>query len=78
MTAPVWDPGTVTMVDCDSSDYAQEWLVYHVEDTWAGRYYVWQHAASGNCLSTPSVANGTLIRAIECDPYHHYFWWVMQ
>lgn len=78
MTAPLWMPGTATMVECDTADWTQQWYIYHVEDTWAGRYYVWQNAGNGYCLSTPSVANGTLVQTIECDPYHRYFQWVMQ
>ena len=75
IAAPFWDPGPLTMRECDPADPSQQWLTYHEENTWAGWYYVWQNAGFGYCLTTPSVANGTIPQAIDCDPSDLYDWW---
>lgn len=71
ITAPSVGAGTVTMTLCDANATTQQWRVFAADNPLgppSGWYDVWQNVASGFCLSTPSVANGTLVQTTQCDP----------
>ncbi|MET8682872.1 RICIN domain-containing protein [Streptomyces sp. NPDC004732] len=81
ITAPASGAGTATMAFCDAGSTAQQWRVYYADNPPsppAGWYDVWQNVASGYCLSTPSVGNGTLVKTTTCDASVQYERWHQQ
>ncbi|MFI5879745.1 RICIN domain-containing protein [Streptomyces sp. NPDC051554] len=74
ITAPTSGGGTVTMAYCDASAVNQQWNLYAVGPV-SDWYAVWQSASAGLCLTTDSVANGTLPYVGTCDPSHQYDDW---
>lgn len=81
IAAPPFWAGTVTMAQCDPNAPTQQWRVYYADNPLgppSGWYDVWQNVSSGYCLSTPSVANGTLIQTSVCDPSDQYDRWHQQ
>lgn len=75
VTAPEDGPGTITMTRCDPSKVTQLWFVLTSGGDPTNRYRVWESAWSGLCMTTPSVGDGTLVRATECDPNDQYDRW---
>jgi ricin-type beta-trefoil lectin protein len=72
--------GTVTMAPCDGSTN-QQWRVFFADNPLgppSGWYDIWQNVASGLCLATPSVANGTLPQMETCDLVDQFFRWHSQ
>jgi hypothetical protein len=81
IAAPASGDGTVTMEFCDAAATNQQWNVYFADNPLgppSGWYQVWQNAASGLCLATSSVRNGTLPQTLPCDPSDQYFRWHQQ
>ncbi|MET7298528.1 ricin-type beta-trefoil lectin domain protein [Embleya sp. NPDC005575] len=81
ITAPASGAGTVTMAFCNAAATTQQWRVYYADNPSgppSGWYDVWQNVSSGLCLSTPSVANGTLVKTTPCDPSDLYDRWHQQ
>jgi hypothetical protein len=81
VTAPAGGPGAVTMAPCDASAAAQQWSVFFADNPLgppSGWYDVWQNASSGLCLTTNSVANGTVLQMAGCDPSDQYDRWHQQ
>jgi hypothetical protein len=79
ITAP-WGQGSILLLECDGASTAQQWRVFFTDNPGGsgGRYEVWQSVSSGFCLTTPSVKNGTLLRAAVCDPSDQYDRWHQQ
>jgi Ricin-type beta-trefoil lectin domain len=70
ITAPAVGAGTVTMAPCDAAATTQQWRVFFADNPLgppSGWYDVWQNAASGLCLETPSLRNGTVLQTAPCD-----------
>jgi len=83
ITAPASGEGTVVMAFCDESntDPTQQWRVYFADNPLgppSGWFDVWQNVSSGLCLGTPSVANGTRLQTVDCDPSDQYLRWHQQ
>ena len=60
--------GTVTMASCDGSA-AEQWQVFFADNPLgppSGWYDVWENFASGLCLATPSLSNGTVLQTAPC------------
>jgi hypothetical protein len=71
----------ITMRHCDAGDPYEQWTIYTAENpsgTPNGWYSVYQNVATGYCLTTPTVANGTVPRAVTCDPDDPYDRWHLQ
>ncbi|MFF0744774.1 RICIN domain-containing protein [Streptomyces sp. NPDC004111] len=81
ITAPASGAGTVTVQFCNAAAATQQWRVFFADNPNgppSGWYDVWQNVASGLCLSTPSVGNGTLVQTTSCDPSDLYDRWHKQ
>ncbi|MER5635462.1 ricin-type beta-trefoil lectin domain protein [Kitasatospora sp. NPDC002227] len=73
ITAPSWPAvGQITMGDCYPSLSTQLWRRYA---TGPSGMVMWQSAYSGECMTTPSVANGTAVLAQTCETTDQYDWW---
>ena len=73
ITAPSWPAdGPIPMSYCYSNVDTQLWRVY-ATGPWG--MLMWQSAASGECLTTPSVANRTVPQTLTCDSTDQYDWW---
>jgi hypothetical protein len=78
ITAPAVGTWTVTMAPCDAAAETQQWRVYAADNPLgppSGWYDVWQNVKSQYCLTTPSDANGTVVRTWTCDPSDKYDRW---
>lgn len=77
VTAPPSGGGTVVMGSCVGATTQQWSLIYTNTPSGQtdGSYSVWQSAASGWCLNTNSVGNGTALRTWPCDITDHYQKW---
>lgn len=78
ITAPAVGTGTVYLAPCDPANLAQQWRVGAAGNPGGsvGWYNIWVNVSSQNCLSTPSVGNGTLVQATACDFYTDpYYRW---
>jgi hypothetical protein len=78
IAAPAWGPGTVTMAFCDEADPSQHWRGVYADNPLgppSGWFFVFQNVASGYCLATSSVGNGTLPQTVNCDPSEQYERW---
>jgi hypothetical protein len=77
-TAPATGTGTVVMAPCNAANRAQQWRAGANGNVGgsSGSYNVWVNASSLNCLSTRSVAPGTLVQTSACnfytDPYYRW------
>lgn len=79
ITAPSqW--GSLVMAPCDTSAPTQQWHI-NLTDTPVGQptaeFFMLQSAASGLCLATSSVGNGTVPHMVTCDPTEHYERWIL-
>ena len=77
MDALAQGDGVVVMGPCTSSN-TQQWTTLFAANPSPftnGAYAVIQNVASGECLKTLSVANGTLLRTWPCDTTDHYQKW---
>ncbi len=73
--------GAATMAPCNPPAANQEWSVYFADNPLgppSGWYDVWQNEATGYCLTTSSVGNGTLLQMNVCDPSDQYDRWHQQ
>jgi hypothetical protein len=77
IAAPATGEGTMTVQFCDAGATNQQWNVYFADNPVGGEgwYDVWQNVASGLCMTTPSVGDGTAARATTCDPSDRYDRW---
>jgi hypothetical protein len=64
---------------CDPSAANQQWKLRATGSSPTtnadDHYFVWESVATGLCLTTPSVANGTLVQTTECDLSDPYDYW---
>jgi len=70
-------PGPLVMLFCLGST-SQQWNIIFTSvphGQTSGGYSVWQNVESGLCLSTDSVANGTVPRTWPCDVGAQYEQW---
>ena len=56
---------------CDTSAPYQLWILYYANGTGA----MWQQQATGLCLQTASVGNGSVPFTAPCDPNIRYQFW---
>jgi hypothetical protein len=70
ITGPEAANGLATMTLCDPAALNQRWTVFYANNppgSKAGWFQVYRNVASGLCLTTPSSANGTVLRTTTCD-----------
>ncbi|MGW2642069.1 RICIN domain-containing protein [Streptomyces sp. NPDC001348] len=72
--------GAITLTPCDPVASTRAVQLWHTYATGPGNppVAVWQSAESSLCLTTPSVANHTIPRTLECDTSDQYDWWQQQ
>jgi hypothetical protein len=76
LSAPAHGEGTMSLDYCAPSKLGQQWREFRSGVSSDGKLWtVWQNAASGFCLNTNSVGNGTVLTTAVCNANDLYQRW---